>query len=210
VSSNSRRPEKAARTDNQETAMQPTSQPPHSTHRPARRRVQGDQARRRPDHYEVVHRPRRVIRAHDYEALDVDLSQEPSEDTAVRKPRRPGIGSGLAKRLRGIRFGPWEWAGLAASCIACALMVPIMYSVHGDNQMLRNAVAKKETQLAALEKQKREDEKKLAYLQSEKGQEQIQAQRGYLKPGDRILLFPVAADASGDNSSAVIPDENPQ
>lgn len=180
--------------------MQPTSQPPHSTHRPSRRRVQRHV--RRPDHYEVVQRPRRVIRAHDHEALDVVLEQESSEETASSKSRRSGTGSGFAKRLRKIRFGPWEWAGLAASCIACALMVPIMYSVHGDNQMLRNAVDKKETQLAALEKQKHEDEKKLAYLQSEKGQEQILAQRGYLKPGDRILLFPVEAEASGEDSSA--------
>ena len=76
-----------------------------------------------------------------------------------------------------------------------------MYAMQGDHQMLRNGVAQKEVQLAALEKQKHEDEKKLAYLQSEKGQEQILAQRGYLKPGDRILLFPVEADASGDDST---------
>lgn len=193
--------------------MQPSSQPTHSSSRPSRRRVHLDHAPHRPDHYEVTHRPRRVTRAHELDDLKARPGHEaeaPEEEVPVRKPRRSIASSPLARKLRRVRFGPWEWTGLAASCIACALLLRAVVTAQADHQMLRNAVAAKETQLAALDKQKVEDEKKLAYLKSDKGREQILAERGYMKPGDRILLFPTKEQGSGESVSSENTPENTQ
>jgi hypothetical protein len=114
---------------------------------------------------------------------------------ARRVPR-----ASMLKRARRLGIGPWEWIGLAASCVVCVFLMREIVGVEGDHQMLRGAVHQKEIQLAALEKQKAEEKKKLAYLQSEKGRDQILAERGYLKPGDRILLFPVEPQAGEEST----------
>ena len=165
--------------------MQPSkhssSPPPHrSSSRPASRRVPLDRAPHRADHYEVEHRPRRVIPA----GAEAEYFEKNPAREAV--PRR----NSLSKKLRRLRFGPWEWAGFAASLVACSLLLREIVAAQSDHQVIRRQLHDKQTQLAALEGQQREDEKKLAYLKSPKGREQILAERGYLKPGDRILLFP--------------------
>ena len=129
-----------------------------------------------------------MIPAHREEPRDDDyLLEDETEQSEVRSAKRP---ASLAKRLRRLGLGPWEWIGLSVSCVICALLLTEIFTAQGDHQMLRTQVQHKEQQFAALEKQKHEDQKKLAYLKSEKGREQILAERGYLKPGDRILLFP--------------------
>jgi hypothetical protein len=171
--------------------LQPKSQsdnpsPRHSAARnaqPRSARRHLDHAPHRPDHYEVEHRRRRVIVA----GVPDDYSP-PAPDEASGRPARPRRAS-LLKKMRCLRFGPWEWVGLGVSILACGLLIGEIAAAQSDHHMLRVAVREKTDQLESLEKQRREDGKKLAYLKSEKGREQILAERGYLKPGDRILLF---------------------
>lgn len=92
--------------------------------------------------------------------------------------------------MRLVKFGPWEWVGLGISGLACMFLLHEIAGAQADHQMMRVSVQQKQTQFAALQEQENEEKRKLAYLQSEKGREQILAERGYLKPGDRILLFP--------------------
>lgn len=146
-------------------------------------RVAQDHTPHRPDSYHVEHRPRRVVRAHE---LPPESTLRHAKRPKNSEPRK----SVLASRWRAVRFGPWEWIGLGVSCVACVFLLREIAGAQGDHQMLARSVDAKQTQLAALDKQRDEESKKLTYLKSEKGREQILAQRGYLKPGDRILLFP--------------------
>jgi hypothetical protein len=120
----------------------------------------------------------------------------PPENT----PRKGGNSqqSVLASKWRSVRFGPWEWIGLGVSCVACVFLLREIAGAQGDHRMLRRSVDAKQTQLAAIEKQRDEDGKKLAYLRSDKGRDQILAERGFLKPGDRILLFPAPKPQSDE------------
>lgn len=147
-----------------------------------------ERAPHRPDRYEVEHRPRRVTPAHRGETAVDEYSLHDEDGQQESKPHKRRVP--LQKKLRRLGLGPWEWAGLAVSCVISVFLLGEIVGAQSDHQMLRTQVDHKEQQLAALEKQKQEDQKKLAYLKSEKGREQILAERGYRKPGDRILLFP--------------------
>ena len=179
--------------------MKPSSQPPRKAQQPgsspkpartARRHL--DHAPHRPERYSVAHRPRRVIPAHETSAPEYSADAQATPELDAPRPRTASktAKTPLSKKLRRLHFGPWEWAGLAVSVLVCGLLLGEIASAQADFLRLRGQVGQKEIQLAALEKQKHEEGKKLAYLQSEKGREQILAQRGYLKPGDRIPLFP--------------------
>lgn len=179
------------------SSSQPSRSNPRSTNRQASTR-----APHRPDRYEVAHCPRRVIVAgarSEYSAPNnVPLpAKNPRKNNSPKKslPKK-----NFQKKIRRLRFGPWEWIGLGVSVLACGLLVGEIASAQSDHQTLRVAVREKTAQRDALDKQLSEDSKKLAYLKSEKGREQILAERGYLKPGDRILLFP--ADPKPDSETA--------
>jgi hypothetical protein len=49
-------------------------------------------------------------------------------------------------------------------------------------------------QLAALEEQLANGERRLATLKSNKGREQLLVEHGFIRPGDRVLLFPAAPE----------------
>jgi hypothetical protein len=133
-----------------------------------------------------------LIQAHagdlprDERDVDQQVAGQPMQDEAPRRARR----APLWKRMRRVGFGPWEWIGLGASAVACLFLLRGIAGAQSEQRRLHAQVYAKQTQLAALDKQKHEEEKKLAYMRSEKGREQILAERGYLKPGDRILVFP--------------------
>jgi hypothetical protein len=147
----------------------------------------------RPEHYEVAHRPRRVIRAHagDLPCDEHDGNQHDAERPAPDAAPRPARHASALKRLRRVGLGPWEWIGFGVSILACLFLLREIAGAQAEHHRLRVQVRQKEVQLTAINKQKYEEEKRLAYLRSEKGRDQILAERGYLKPGDRILLFPV-------------------
>jgi hypothetical protein len=136
----------------------------------------------------VRHHPRRVISAHI--GNEPESVGEGNERRAAHNLPRRSSANLLVKRLRRVRFGPWEWIGLCASTAACLLLLRGIAGAQSEQHRLRELVTAKQTQLSALNQQKNEEEKKLAYMRSEKGREQVLAERGYLKHGDRILVFP--------------------
>jgi cell division protein FtsB len=99
-----------------------------------------------------------------------------------------------AKRKRRLRLKRRltmaEWIGFGASCAACAFLLPAL--IHAENNMRhqRVQVREKQAQFAALERQKNEEKNRLAHLKSEAGRDQLLAERGYVAPGTRILIFP--------------------
>lgn len=127
--------------------------------------------------------PRRVIHAATPEDERTAL---PRRDRAKRRLR-------LKRRLT-----MWEWAGFVTSCIACSFLLRAIIVAEGDFRHLRGQVSEKQIQFAALERQKSEEKNRLAHLKSREGREQLLAERGYLKPGTRILLFP---DETGQNET---------
>ena len=159
--------------------MQPSShQPGQEYSRSAASRAEASRVRTppiRPEKYVVPPVPRRVVHA---------AAPESGEEAVERRIK-------AKRRLRWKRrLTPWEWAGFAASCIACAFLLRGIVVAEGNFRHLRGQVSEKRVQLAALERQKSEEKNRLAHLQSEEGRDQLLAERGYLKPGTRILLFP--------------------
>lgn len=156
-----------------------TSQPSSSSlngPRPESHRVRIQSPR--PEKYSVAHLPRHVSPA---VAEDDDVDVEAHSDRQAKIKRRLRL-----KR----RLTPWELAGFAASCVACAFLVREISSAQADFRQIHGQVVEKQAQFRALDKQRNDEKSRLAHLKSEKGREQLLAERGYLKPGDRILLFP--------------------
>jgi heme exporter protein D len=84
----------------------------------------------------------------------------------------------------------WEWLGFGLSVVACVSLWPLVLAAHSNLSTVSLQVEQRQVQLDALERQKAEEQGRLAHLKSEKGREQLLVERGYLKPGDRFLLFP--------------------
>ncbi|MBV9468807.1 MAG: hypothetical protein JOZ57_06140, partial [Abitibacteriaceae bacterium] len=59
---------------------------------------------------------------------------------------------------------------------------------------MQEQVDSKQLQLTAFKKQYEVGQKRLAALKSDKGNEEILIEHGYIPPGDRILLFPATGD----------------
>ncbi len=109
-------------------------------------------------------------------------------DTPIAKPVPV---KSRRRRLRLKRsLTKWEWLGFGLSLVACVSLWPLVLSAHGNLSTVSVQVAERQVQLDALERQKAEEQGRLAHLKSEKGREQLLVERGYLKPGDRFLLFP--------------------
>jgi len=162
------------------------SQPPSSEYSDAApRRVRTQSTR--PQEYSVAHLPRHVVRA---------TREEDEPDSELQANRQAKIKRRLQLKRR---LTPWELAGFAASCVACAFLLREISGAQADFRQIHQQVTEKQTQFRALDKQNSDEKARLAHLKSEKGREQLLAERGYLRPGDRILLFPteekkVAAD----------------
>lgn len=98
-----------------------------------------------------------------------------------------------SRRLRMRRkLNKWEWMGFGLSVVACISLWPLVMAARGNMAQVSVQVEEKQAQLSALERQRDEEKGRLAHLKSEKGREQLLVERGYLKPGDRFLLFPEA------------------
>lgn len=83
-----------------------------------------------------------------------------------------------------------EWIGFGASCVACAFLLPALLHAESSARHQRAQVREKQAQLASLERQTNEEKSRLAHLKSEAGRDQLLAERGYVAPGTRILIFP--------------------
>jgi hypothetical protein len=69
-------------------------------------------------------------------------------------------------------------------------LLPALIHAEGNMRHQRVQVREKQAQFAALERQKNEEKSRLAHLRSEAGRDQLLAERGYVAPGTRILIFP--------------------
>jgi len=109
-------------------------------------------------------------------------------------PRRPRKRKSLPRLLfvSGVVF-----LGLVVS-------VRILVSIdraYADFHAFDNQARQKQAQFAALEAQSAAAGRRLKMLDSSKGRAQILVERGYVRPGERILLFPEES-ASGQNAVA--------
>jgi len=134
----------------------------------------------------VAHLPRRVVHATEPED-DAAPSSESEREAKIKRRLR-------FKR----RLTLWEKAGFAASCIACVILLREISGAQADFRQVASQVHDKQVHFQALDKQRVEEKNRLAHLKSEKGRDQLLAERGYLPPGDRILLFPAEETARED------------
>ena len=149
---------------------------PEYSDRPQPRRVRTPPTR--PERYSVTPLPRHVVPAG---AEDEETSAKSETERQAKINRRLRL-----KR----RLTPWELAGFAVSCLACAFLLRPISGAQSDLNRVHNQVVDKQAQFRALDKQNSDEKNRLAHLKSEKGREQLLAEHGYLRPGDRILLFP--------------------
>ena len=166
--------------------MQPSSQSPRPTSSPtlgreySRRGARRRAAPERPEKYEVPPAPRHVTRA-------AALSGDAPSIEEVARARRAKRGRRLRLKRR---LTPAEWIGFGASCAACFFLATALIPAERNLRHQRVQAREKEAQLASLERQKNEEKNRLAHLKSEAGRDQLLAERGYVAPGTRILLFP--------------------
>ena len=156
--------------------MQPSSNSPSPDReyspRPPRRRVQPE----RPEKYHVPPAPRHVTHAD---------NAPPAEEVARERRAKRSRRLRLKRRLT-----PAEWIGFVASGAACALLLPALFHVGSELRHQRAQVSEKQAQFDALDRQKNEEKNRLAHLKSDGGRDQLLAERGYVAPGTRILIFP--------------------
>jgi hypothetical protein len=77
--------------------------------------------------------------------------------------------------------------------VSLVLLAMIQSSI-ADYQLFNGQVQSKESELRALNEQLSTGRKRLANLQWEKGRTQSLVEHGYVRPGDRILLFPATPE----------------
>jgi len=70
------------------------------------------------------------------------------------------------------------------------VLMALAHVVFADWRRYNSEEAIARAQLVALEEQLDNGKRRLAVLRSDKGREQLLVEHGFLKPGDRILLFP--------------------
>ena len=74
--------------------------------------------------------------------------------------------------------------------------------VWAEYRLYQGEVDRKEATLNDLQEQLETGRKRLAVLQSPKGREQLLIEHGYIRPGDRILVFPATPK---ERQAATIP-----
>lgn len=93
------------------------------------------------------------------------------------------------------RFTGWEWCGFVASLCVSVFLVRSIALTADDHAKIQEQLHENQLQWSALERQRQEEAQRLSFLKSDEGRGQLLAERGYLKPGDRILLFPSVEEA---------------
>jgi hypothetical protein len=121
-------------------------------------------------------------------------------DHALDEVATVGLRARGRKARKRIKATTWVF-GIGATAFWLCLTAMI-FSVMQDLNSWQTQVNNKQVQLTALEDQLETGRKRLSVLQSPKGREQLLMEHGYIKPGDRILLFPATPE---EKQAAQIP-----
>ncbi len=114
------------------------------------------------------------------------LSQKASLRIAARRER-------VAKRFS--MAGPTRVVAACAALVVSGLLLAVISSNHAQFRTHQAQADGHAQQLYALQTQHNDMKRRLAFLQLPKGREQVLLKNGYLRPGDRVLLFPDEADS---------------
>ena len=131
------------------------------------------------------------------------LSQNASSRISARRER-------VAKRFS--MAGPTRVVAACAALVVSGLLLAVISSNHAQFRTHQAQADGHAQQLRALQTQHNDMKRRLAFLQLPKGREQVLLKNGYLRPGDRVLLFPDEADsirAAKTQSSTRTPQSAP-
>lgn len=153
--------------------------------------------------------PRKVVRREpaprEYSRLE-NLDENAPQTAASTTERGDEVRALAAARLKKARRGRAPRT-LRNSLLMCGALVVwlllVAYSLDNYRQyrVFQNLAEGRQMQLTALQSQLRAGQQKLAFMQMPQGREQLLMEHGYLRPGDRILLFPEAENAAAKNAA---------
>lgn len=112
--------------------------------------------------------------------------QDSSKEDVVAARRR--VQERRKKARRNIPYGSLLF--VACTIVVSASMFMGIKKRYSEYYRFRDQVVERRAQLAALDKELAAKKARLAMLESKKGRSQLLIERGYIHPGERILLFP--------------------
>ena len=98
---------------------------------------------------------------------------------------------------------------LVLSGLSCLVLLTLISVVHADYRSMKAKADAKAELLTDLRERQQADRRRLAVLESGEGREQLLLDNGYVRPGDRILLFPKTRGerhAAAKSQDALAPD----
>ncbi len=117
---------------------------------------------------------------------------------ALPAPADPfAIAAAAARQRRAAARRRNIWLGMGTCAMSLLLGAMISDSL-ANYRWMRSQVDTRQTQLASLQAQKLNGQRRLAALRSPKGTEEVLHSHGYIRPGDRILLFPFGPEDSAE------------
>lgn len=183
------RPESASRSRNERAAAPRETSKRQALERPSNRRSRSGEAEvlHEVAHHAISHGRSRRLSAIENSAVDGDSGP----------PQTPPIRRRARKRIRATTI----LFVLVAAVFSLSLMA-MTHVVWAEYRLYQGEVDRKEATLHDLHEQLETGRKRLAVLQSPKGREQMLIEHGYIRPGDRILLFPPTPE---ERQAAAIP-----
>ena len=132
-------------------------------------------------------------------ALEGEQNEQADELSAPPRRARSAPVTGARKRVRRAtrksgKMGRAHLILFTVSGMLCLVLLAMISIVHADYQHIKARADSKAELLAVLREQQRTAKRRLAALESGKGHEQLLLDHGYIRPGDRILLFPATVE----------------
>lgn len=137
--------------------------------------------------------PRASARPDESHTVDLTAPRRASSKPAPKsapKPADPGAKRRAQKKVRARQNNLLAWT------VALAVTVVIggaAAGVYSELQTVKGRVAQKKSTLADLTAQLESGKRRLSTLSSASGKERVLVENGFIKPGERLLLFPKSA-----------------